>query len=353
MGSSIYSILLIPGLLCVFFLLGFGFTSRMGENVSVMYTILVGFFAYFAVFQCVALPMKILLMPLSALSVTWMILLAILVLVSLVLNRKKWKLLLTKKTDKTGWIVMGIFAVLILVQIVVITNNIQYGSFMDASYYIGDSARSVATNTIEQYDQYTGRIRTELAPLYLLLTYTAHNSVLSYVTGTHSLVIWRQVMGTIVIILANVAVYLTAWCLLKKNQVNALIAWGFWLVITIFTYSTYSPSGFLFYRAFEGKTILAVVILPTIFLCLIKSVYSRFERKDFIITLLIDIGAIPFCMSSMMLLPVLFTIIYIPGIIAYRKPKAIWQWIILNGICVVELVCYLLITRGIWRVVIS
>ncbi|MBS6734215.1 MAG: hypothetical protein KH275_03280 [Clostridiales bacterium] len=352
MGSSIYSILLIPGLLCVFFLLGFGFTSRMGENVSVMYTILVGFFAYFAVFQCVALPMKIFLMPLSALSVTWMILLAILVLVSLVLNRKKWKLLLTKKTDKTGWIVMGIFAVLILVQIVVITNNIQYGSFMDASYYIGDSARSVATNTIEQYDQYTGRIRTELAPLYLLLTYTAHNSVLSYVTGIHSLVIWRQVMGTIVIILANFTVYLAAWYLLKKNRIGALIAWGFWLLITFFTYSIYSPSGFLFYRAFEGKTILAVVILPIMLVQMIRSVQSRFAKKDFAISLVMNIGAIPFCMSSMMLLPVLFTIIYIPGIIAYKNRSAIWQWLILNGICVVELLAYLLISKGIWRVLI-
>lgn len=353
MGSSIFSIMLIPGFLCIFFLLGFGFTSRSGESISVMYTILVGFFVYFAVFQCVALPMKIFLLPLSTLSIVWMFLLAVMVLASLLINRKKWKLLLASRLEKTGWIAIGIFTVIVLIQVVAITSNIQYGSFMDASYYIGDSARSVATNTIEQYDQYTGRLRTELAPLYLLLTYTAHNSVLSYVTGIHSLVIWRQVMGAIVIILANFAVYLAAWYLMKKNQVNALIAWGFWLLITFFTYSIYSPSGFLFYRAFEGKTILAVVILPFMLVQMIRSVQSRFDKKDFIISIVVDVGAIPFCMSSMMLLPVLFTIIYIPAMIAYKKGSAMWQWIVLNGICVLELAAYLLVSKGIWRVFIK
>lgn len=243
--------------------------------------------------------------------------------------------------------------VVVLAEVVLITNNIRYGSFLDASYYIADSGRSVATNTIEQYDQYTGKLRTELAPLYLILTYTAHNSVLSYVTGIHSLVIWRQVMGAIVIILANFIIYQTSFHLLKRKPPYALAAWGLWLLVQFFSYSTYTTSGFMFYRAFEGKTILAVVILPAAFLCMVRSISSGFSEKDFIAALLVDVGAIPFCMSSMMLLPVLFTIFFIPGMIAYRKPKAIGQWLVLNAICLLEIVCYLLISHGVWRVVIQ
>lgn len=354
MGSSILSILLIPMFLGIFFLVGSLVTCRFQkEEFSVIYTTLIGFFLYFLLFQCIALPMKLLLQPLSLLSVTWLAVLTSVVLISLVVNRKSWRKALRHRKTSGFRAAAVILTVGILIQIIFIINNIQYGSIADASYYIGDTARSVATNTIEQYDQYTGLKRSSLSAIYVLLTYTAHNSVISYSTGIHALVIWRELMGSLVIVLSNLVVYQIARSVLKKNERLSLIAWGFWFAVMFFTYSIYSPSGFLFYRAFEGKTILAVVIIPMMILQMIRSIYSRFENRHFWEAVIVDLGAIPFCMSSMMLLPVVLTIFYIPSMIAFRKKKALWQYLILTGICLAELICYLLFSKGIWRVIVS
>lgn len=354
MSSSIFSVFLIPGLLVIFFLFGSVITCRVkNERISIADTLVIGFFVYFGIFQFFALPMKILLQPLSNLSIMWLVAVLIISVASFIINRKKWRCAVKKSEIKNWWPFAAVFCIGIFVQIFIITNNIAYGSFADASYYIGDTGRSVATNTIEQYNQYTGLKRTELDPQYMLLTYTAHSSVLSYVTGIHPLIIWRQVMGSIVIILSNLLVYKIAWTLLYRKESLTILAWIFWILVSCFTYSTYTPAGFLFYRAFEGKTILAVVIIPAFLLQMIKSIFSKFQTDDFLVTLIVTIGSLPFCMSSMMLIPVVVSLFYIPGMIAYKSKKACCQYISIICICVLELFGYMLISKGIWRIFIA
>lgn len=353
MGSNLLSILLIPLYIILFFLTGSLITCRMSkEKFSVIYTVLTGFFLYFAIFQCVALPFKLLLKPLSMLSTVWMLILLVLIMVSLIWNKNQWlRMLRSRKTTMSAYISL-LLAAGILLQVVIIVNNIQYGSYADASYYIGDSVRSVATNTIEQYEQYTGVKRSQLPSIYVLLTYTAHNSVLSYVTGFHPLVIWRELSGSLVIILGNLVVFQTAKTLLKKEW-QALGVWGVWFFTLFFTYSAYSPSGFFFYRAFEGKTILAVIVIPYFILQMIRSIKSEFKKSNFMITVLGCIGSLSFTMSSLILLPVLISLFYLPGILAFRKRSVIIQYVILMGICLAELLCYLLFSMDIWKVLIG
>lgn len=354
MNSSIFSWLLIPGLLILFFLFGSFITCRKKlGSFSIIDTLLIGFFLYFGLFQIFALPMKVLLMPLSYLCISWLIFVTIAVVVSLLFNRKYWIKFAKKTQIKDWWGMTLIFAIGVIIQIVVITNNISYGSFADASYYIADSARSVATNTIEQYNQYTGVLRSELDPLYVLLTYTAHNSMLSYITGIHPLIIWRQVMGAVVIILSNMVIYRIGCVVFKEKRGKAVIVWAVWLLISFFTYSAYTPGGFLFYRAFEGKTILAVLIIPVMLLQMIRSICNKFDRESFIESLIIEIGSLPFCMSSMMVIPVLVTVFYVPGVVAYKSKKGFLQYVLLVGIYLIELLCYMMISKGIWRVVIG
>lgn len=351
MGSGLFSLLLIIGLLSVFFLLGSLITCRWGNNEHlVLYSTLIGFFVYFSFYHCVALPMKISLRKLSELSVTWLVILCILVVFIIFFNKNKWIVIFHQQLKRKDVIIKLLFVVGIIIQAIIITNNIQYGSFIDASYYIADSGKSVATNTIEQYNQYTGMLRDELDPLYLLLTYTSHSSVLGYVTGIHPLVIWRQVMASIVIILANITIYLTAYYVLQKNNRLAFYAWVCWVFVQTFTYSTYSSSGFMFYRAFEGKTVLAIIIIPFFIMQMIRSILNQFSWYEFCIATIGLIGSLPFCMSTMMIVPVVISMFYFPGLILYKKKKILLQYCILVGICMCELLCYMLISKGVFRV---
>lgn len=351
MASGLYSIFLIIGLLGLFFLLGSLITCRwQKKECSIMYSTIIGFFLYFAIFHSVALPMKVNLRKLSELSIMWLVVLGILIALVLIVNRKKWIAFLDRKRDKKDVIIKLLLILGIIVQIIVITNNIRYGSFMDASYYIADSGKSVATDTIEQYNQYTGVLREELDPQYLLLTYTSHNSVLCYITGIHQLVIWRQVMASIIIILANLVIYFTALLLLKDNNCLAFLAWIFWIIVQLFSYSMYTSSGFMFYRAYEGKTVLAIIIIPFFIMQMIRIIYSKFNWYEFFVSIVGLIGALPFCMSTMMIVPVVITMFYFPVMILYRKKKIVFQYCVLIGICMCELLCYMLITKGIWHV---
>lgn len=354
MNSSIFSWLLIPGLLIIFFLFGSLITCRKKDQYfSVGDTILIGFFLYFGVFHLIALPMKVLLLPLSWLSLVWLITVMCTVIFSLILNYKSWTRRIVKTQIKDWWLVVSIFFMVVLFQVILITNNIAYGSFADASYYIADSGRSVLTNTIEQYNQYTGIIRSELDPLYVLLTYTAHNSLISYVTGIHPLIIWRQVLGSLVIILSNLVIFRIGCVVFKENKKKSLTTWVVWLIVLFFTYSKYTPGGFFFYRVFEGKTILAVLIIPVMLLQMVRSIQKRFDRESFFESLIVEIGSMPFCMSTVMVVPVLVTIFYIPGVIAYKSKKGLIQYVVLLGIYFIELLIYMMISKGFWRVMIG
>lgn len=353
MNSSIFSWLLIPGLLMIFFLFGSLISwIKKDQYFSVGDTILIGFFLYFGIFHLIALPMKVLLLPLSWLCIVWLIVVMCIVIVSLILNRKSWIREIKKAQIKNWWLVVLLFFLGILFQVIIITNNISYGSFMDASYYIADSGRSVLTNTIEQYNQYTGVIRSELDPLYVLLTYTAHNSMLSFVTGIHPLIIWHQILSGIVIILSNLVIFRIGCIIFNGNRKKAFTTWIIWLAVLFFTYSIYTPSGFFFYRAYEGKTILAVLIIPVMLLQMVRSIQKRFDRESFLESLIVEIGSMPFCMSTMMVVPVVVTIFYIPGVIAYKSKKGLIQYVVLIGIYLIELLLYMMISKGLWRVVI-
>ena len=191
MQANIYlSVVTILVLLMLFFLFGSLITYRSGKNSNTLFfTINIGFMVYFALFEIVALPMKLLLQPLSKLSIVWVVICVIVSIISVILNTKHWSNYFESVNFKST-IRNGVVVIIALIALVyLITNNIQYGSSIDSAYYIGISGSSVYTDTIEQYDPYTGVKMETLDSLYLMLTYSVHNSVISMITKIHPLIV--------------------------------------------------------------------------------------------------------------------------------------------------------------------
>ena len=92
MQANIYvSVLSILVLLILFFLFGSMITCRIKkDDFSLLLSINIGFMVYFATFEIVALPMKLLLQPLSKLSIMWGIVCLIVSSISSVVNKNEW-----------------------------------------------------------------------------------------------------------------------------------------------------------------------------------------------------------------------------------------------------------------------
>ena len=205
MQANIYlSIVTILALLLLFFLFGSLITYRSQKRSNTLFfTINIGFMSYFAFFEIVALPMKLLLQPLSKLSIIWVTICVIVSIISVILNKNRWSNYFESVNFKSA-IRNGVVVIVVLTALVyLITNNIQYGSSIDSAYYIGISGSSVYTDTIEQYDPYTGVKMETLDPLYLILTYSVHNSVISMITKIHPLIMYRFIMSTIVTLITG------------------------------------------------------------------------------------------------------------------------------------------------------
>ena len=231
-----------------------------------------------------------------------------------------------------------------------ITNNIQYGSSIDSAYYIGISGSSVYTDTIEQYDPYTGVKMETLDSLYLMLTYSVHNSVISMITKIHPLIVYRFIMSTVVIVITGVNLYNIAAEFLNKNKNRLLVTWLLMIAVYMCGYSMYSPTGFFVYRTFEGKTILAVIVIPTMLLILICTLKKRSSIWDWYAMVCTLIGGMAFSMSAMLLMPTLISMYYIPVILSKNRKRVVWKYAISMLICALFIGTHLCISKGIIQI---
>ena len=231
-----------------------------------------------------------------------------------------------------------------------ITNNIQYGSSIDSAYYIGMSSSSVYTDTIEQYNPYTGVKLETLDPLYLILTYSVHNSVISMITKIHPLIAYRFIMSTVVIVITGGNLYNIAAEFLNKNKNRLLETWFLMVVVYMCGYSMYSPTGFFAYRTFEGKTILAVIVIPTLLLLLIRTLKKKNSIWDWYAMVCTLIGGMAFSMSAMLLMPTLISMYYIPVILSKNRKHVIWKYVASMVICAMFIVIHLCISKKVIQI---
>lgn len=342
MNINIQAVFVVCILMALFFLLGMKKTICK-DRLSVGNTLIYGFVIYFMLFEIVALPFKLMLKPLSILSYVWLIVL----ILFCVFGGKKKKQRIHLKSYLEGKSLFYILVIVIIViQITLVINNIHDGSPVDSAYYVGTTGSSVMTNTIEVYDPYTGMKREILDSQYLLMTYSIHNAVISKLTGIHPLIVYHQIMSPIVLIMNNVIFYKLAEEFFSSKEKECFIAWFIMLLVQYYSYSMYTTSGFLYYRAFEGKTIIGNVIIPITILFLIRtwkdgSVDVNGVKK----VIAVSVCSITFSMSGVILMPVLLSMYYVPAIIIKRSKILMKQYVICMVVSFFTLILYLIVAK--------
>ncbi|MCI8375964.1 MAG: hypothetical protein HFI29_11105 [Lachnospiraceae bacterium] len=334
-----------------FFILGSNVTRFCSARriQSIATALIIGYFIYYTLFECVALPMKIRGNSLYELAVTWSVVVGGVLIISVLLNEDYLKdsFRLLKQGVCSDKRFFGAFAVLILINFVLMVSlTAETMGVQDDSYYIADATTSLFTNTIQQYDYYSGQRITQHAAMYFIPMYPVHGAVVGKLLHLHPIIEnkWCSVLS--VLILSQLSYYLLAQKLLKGKKKKSLQL----LYLMTFFHINYvlwgKASGtFFYYRLSEGKGILSNLIIPALILFFWEANESR-EKARWCALESVILGSVSICMSSLFLLPVAYAGLMAGAALKEKslKKSPIFLMLLTPSLC--ALVVYQMMLRG-------
>lgn len=303
-------------LFCVYMLLfymiayfSFGslITVRMkNEKFSVTFTMMIGFFLYYGIFQVIAVPCTFLKLPLTWLAGLWLSLVALVVVYvcGVATNRnilfQAFGGIRRQAAKQPFWTLVPLLVFAAQAVFAVMWQT----DYWDATYYIGDVSLSVYTNTIGLYDPLTGEMRSAFDIRHCFATYLAQDAVVCKAFGIHPLIEMKTVMGVVVTVINNLVTYNLARLFFKGNREHTGLMLIFTLLVNLFTYTAYTSSGFLLLRSYEGKAVLGSVIVPAVLYIAARLYQDEKSKTYWWLLFLLCQSSCAISSSSMTLIPV-------------------------------------------------
>lgn len=314
------------------------------EGMSIQHLLISGFIIYFFLFEFFAFPMMILKLPLNILSAVWGVTVAVLVLLVCLKFGKRW-IQVWKKRKKQGHS-FSFYLMLLLIGLQCVFVALWSDNSADAAYYVANVSANVATNTINIYEPFTGVQMDRFYTRYLFGMYPVHNSVVCQLTGIHPLLYTKTVMSVVTVLLSYTVYAQIGRKLFSGCRENVWKFLCFLSVIQFFFHTVYSNASFLLMRGYEGKAILANVVLPFVLyldLCLYDDIQNK---RIWLMVFCAGIAGVDISMSALSIVPVAVTAVCISVIIARRAWRCLKYYIVCVLPSVGFIIVYLLVSRG-------
>lgn len=247
------------------------------KNVSSL--LVAGMIELLAIFEVVSLVCILLKTSLRTLILVYGVAVFISYIISWTCNWKKILKLFLKK-GKITLIEVAIIG-LILFQVAMLTFMTHTDD--DDAMYVGEAVTTVQTDSLKQVDPYTGEIADGYNYRYLMSPFPIFNALLSKVAGIHPAIMAHTVFPILFIPIAYCVYSLIGERLFEKNERKRDL---FLVFVNIFNicsyYSVYPASVFMLVRIWQGKAILASVILPLLFYLCLSLSEKNMTKRDFI-----------------------------------------------------------------------
>lgn len=291
--------------------------TMLEKNIICSY--IIGFFTMLAVFQMICVPLTYMYASFRLLVTIYSSVITIMCFISIYMNRNKSKLSFGEKWKKYEWIYVGIFCVLMIVQL-------YHALFYEASYMSADDFDYVvyATSALQDDKIYTANVITgeniALNPKRTLNSYLIFIAYLAKVSGFHTTIIAHTILPVVLIMAAYGVYYLLADYLFEKRD-NKLIFMIILAVLNIYgEYSHYSMTFRLLGTIWQGKAIAISIGIPFLFILLQKIFQAKYSRRGIWYLLLVTTGM---CSLTMMgvgfSIPVILLMAFVYGI--WKKEK--------------------------------
>lgn len=269
------------------------------ETYSISLAVILGYFSYFCLFEIVALPCIFLHKSLTFLSWLLLAVLGVAVIAACVVGRQSWVnqiKTVPRSLKEHSWLLLLLLAVVAFQCFFV---AIYYDGSADAAYYVGISSSSVYTDTLGAYNPYTGAALKYYKPRYVFSCYPLHNAFVSSVSGIAAIIQAKTIMAVVNAVIANMIYYQIGRLLFrKKSRRYADLMVVFLFVINLYCNTIYLPASFLFTRLYEGKSMLANIVLPMILYCSIRLYQEDGDRLPWLYLFFVNLAAITFSGTS-------------------------------------------------------
>ncbi len=299
--------------LLLFRLVGTTVLSFLGRRDIYIHRETVGFFACFAIFQFLYVPMVLLKAWFHLLAWGWLLTIVILVLICGIYlvtsgGEHPFKMpagLPMDKEEIPDWLEKTIKWVVLLgsAAFVVFLVLQQYLGW-DTAFYMGNMNEAIYTDTMYLYNGNDGTLMKHMDLRYALSGFSMQFTVPCYFLGISPVVMCYYGIRGIGAVLALFIVYDFGMLLFDKKETFAYILVGTFMAVNITFFSFSATSLFFIRRMNEAKGYCANVVLPMVALLLLMIVKKQ-GRHLWGLLFIICLGSVGASMSSMMLVPAL------------------------------------------------
>lgn len=267
------------------------FTKNDKNNLILAYVI--GYLIEFAIAQTLTVPMILFELSFITLLKSYVIIITTLSIISFFIN------ILRKKEIFENFFKVVNETPKILTLSVIILVGIQLYGFIeythlddDDSFYVGTATTTIETNSLFKYSGTTGSEEGEQFALrYRLGPFPIYSAIISKLINIHPAIVSHVVLPCIFVPIVYLIYLLIANELFKKDKKSSML---FLLILNIiFLWGGYSGRNnftFLFFRIWQGKSVLANIIIPLTWLFLIKAEENEFKFIDFLLLFTLNLG---------------------------------------------------------------
>lgn len=266
MGSVVKILLSVLWLGIVPFCAGLSLDRSKEEKENLVKPVLSGYFVMFALFEVMCVPAAFLRIPFSRLCTAYEGVVIIWAVVSLVIKRKRmWNCVKNFFADLRDMPLLG-YVALILIALQIGIYILGMATDADDAMYVAAATTSLHTDGIFSYSCYSGRFTSVLPKRYVLSPFPIFLAFLSRVTGFHPTVMAHTILPVFLVSVCYFVYNLWGRKLFDDDRKSESLFLIFISLVHMFSYYTvYTQGTFLLIRIWQGKAVLAAILLPAVF----------------------------------------------------------------------------------------
>lgn len=323
-------------------ILGFGLLKFNPKNKSVFFAFVLGFFIEWLVFEILAVPMSFLGLTFYTLRNSWVIIMIVLAILSLVANKNDWKEIKDLNIEDMKKIpkVLGIISLVLILFQCYMSFSYMYEDY-DDSNFVAKATIAIDTNSLFKYtDQ--GNEYTEFPTRHIFSPFPFYTATVSTLVGVHPAIMAHTILPVVMLLICYTIYYLMALALFKNNKNKTFTFLILLSCSYIFgAYTRYSVYVRILARAWQGKSGIANIILPFIWYLYVKYIGEKNDGFYWFVLFITLWGGV--LLSSMALtLPIisagLLTLIYM---IKDKKINYAFKYLVCCIPCIIYGLIYL------------
>ena len=298
---------------------------------------MIGFIFGFALFQLLAIPMTFIECKFTTLTYTWIAIEIIFAFISIKMNDNSFIQVL--KNDFSNLVKFPKILTISLVVLIFIQGNAGF-KYMhedyDDSNFLAKAKVSIDTNSLFKYND-IGEENESLPSRQVLSPFPVYTATLSVAIGIHPLILARTVYPIIFVFMAYMIYGMIGNILFNGDNEKNIV---FLIILSLLYiwggYSKYTNFVFLLYRIWQGKAVLANIIIPFIWLIFLKYINSEASTFSWILLIIVVLSA---DLTSSMALSLGTLSILILSLVWAIKDKKI-SYLFKTAICIIPNIIY-------------